>query len=393
MSPDLLFSEAQMRCRTALFLLLSTIASPGLTARQTAQTQNPSEIYKKASPSVVLIELYDEKGKIFKRGTGFLVSADGAILTNFHVVEHTKQATVRMANEDAYDTVDVLDVDKRKDIALVKIRAFGLAPLRLGTSSAVQVGDKIYTLTNPLGILQNTLSEGIISGIRQMDGYKYFQITAPISPGSSGGPVFNSQGQVIGLAVETIEAGQNLNFAVPIDYARGMLSTTQPRPLASIYEPEPVPAATAASPLDSGKATTPTSVGSVPDAMKNGSALYVSTKLTLWTLEDAKKELGEPVRSRIGYDQHNNKISDIFAFSDPTKAMREFELGFDAQTKKLRDIYAYPWNVTWDDCKKLWGDNVTTVRNKNGTRFHSYKDRHVNVLVDKSDRVISLGFY
>jgi S1-C subfamily serine protease len=119
------------------------------------------EIYKKASPAVVLIELYNQKGEVEKTGSGFLVSADGKILTNYHVIAHSKQATVRLANGDAYDKVDVIDIDKRKDIALIKIRGIDLPFLELGKSSSVQVGDALYALSNPLGVLTNSLSHGI----------------------------------------------------------------------------------------------------------------------------------------------------------------------------------------------------------------------------------------
>jgi S1-C subfamily serine protease len=147
------------------------------------------------------------------------------IVTNFHVMQHTKRATVKLANQDAYDTVEVIDVDRRKDIALIKIKAVGLPFLTLGHSEAVEVGQPVFSLSNQLGELQNTLSQGIVSGIRQGDGFHYFQITAPISHGSSGSPILNAAGDVIGIAVAIIEEGQNLNFAVPIDYARGMLSS------------------------------------------------------------------------------------------------------------------------------------------------------------------------
>jgi S1-C subfamily serine protease len=135
-----------------------------------------------AGPSVVLVETYGDDGKVSGAGSGFLVSADGKILTNFHVIAHTKRATVRLANDDAYDSVSVLDVDRRKDIALLKIKAVDLPYLKLGHSVSAQVGDKLYTLGNPLGALQNTLSEGLLSGIRQMDGYKMFQLSAPDQP-------------------------------------------------------------------------------------------------------------------------------------------------------------------------------------------------------------------
>jgi S1-C subfamily serine protease len=89
-----------------------------------------------AGPSVVLIETYGDDGKVSGSGSGFLVSADGQILTNFHIIAHTKRATVRLANEDAYDYVGFLDVDKRKDIALLKIKAVNLPYLRLGPKPA-----------------------------------------------------------------------------------------------------------------------------------------------------------------------------------------------------------------------------------------------------------------
>lgn len=376
-------------------LLFSLCSELALGQTQSVGT-TAGEIYKKSSPAVVLIELYDPKGEVSKRGSGFLVSAEGAILTNYHVIAHSKQATVRLANEDAYDTVEVLDIDKRKDIALVKIKAIGLPYLALGRSSTVEVGDTVFALSNPLGVFQNTLSQGIVSGIRQGDGYRYLQISAPISHGSSGGPVFNAKGEVIGIAVASLEEGQNLNFAVPIDYAKGMLSSNQPKPLASIYEPEPAttkPQAKASEvPASVPKGTSPDKP-LLSDEMKKSSFLYLESKLRFWTEEDAKRELGEPVRHRFGYDQRGAIAGNIYAYPDPTQAVRELELNFDPVTKKLAGVYAYPWTMTWEQCKQLWGDNVITTKNRDGTRFYSYKTRRLNVLVDKSGRVISLGVY
>ncbi len=248
--------------RLMLPLLVCLWPSLALGQTQPAGT-TAGEIYRKASPAVVLIELYDSKGEVSKSGSGFLVSPEGAILTNYHVVAHSKQATVRLANGDAYDTLEVLDIDKRKDIALIKIKAIGLPTLTLGRSNTVEVGDTVFSLSNPLGVLQNSLSQGIVSGIRQGDGYRYFQISAPISPGSSGGPIFNARGDVIGIAVASLQEGQNLNFAIPVDYAKGMLSSNQPRPLASIYEPEPESTKTPES-KSAGGANAPVSTGAGP---------------------------------------------------------------------------------------------------------------------------------
>jgi hypothetical protein len=389
----------RLRVVSIIFICLTLGPLPHafVKAQQTAGL-SASEIYKQSSPSVVLIETYNEKGQVMASGSGFIVNSSGAILTNFHVVEHTKRATVRLANDDAYDTVEVLDVDKRKDIALIKIKGVGLPAVKLGRSNVVEVGDKVFSLSNPLGLLQNTLSEGIVSGIRQLDGYKCFQITAPISHGSSGSPIFNSRGEVIGLAVATIEEGQNLNLAVPIDYALGMLDSTQARPLESIYEPappQPAVAAEAGNKTESRSAEL-ASAGPTPkvsEEMKKASFVYLGTKIGKWNQADAEAELGPPLRHRFAYDQNQQMTGDIYAYSDPTKSLREFELDYDVKTKLLTNLYGFPWDMSWEQCKSLWGENARLMRNANGTKFYLYRDRKLNVLLDKSGKVISLGAY
>jgi len=95
---------------------------------------DPGNLYKQASPAVVLIEALGDDGKPFKSGSGLLVTADGRLLTNYHVISHAKKATVKLANGDAYDLVEVLGVDKRKDIAFLKIPAVDLPVAKLGRS-------------------------------------------------------------------------------------------------------------------------------------------------------------------------------------------------------------------------------------------------------------------
>jgi S1-C subfamily serine protease len=147
-----MFKEALL----AVLLLLSVVCLTAQSAETLPQQKTAGDNYKIAGPSVVLIETYGEDGKVSGSGSGFLITADGRILTNFHVIAHTKRATVRLANEDAYDAVHVLAVDKRKDIALLMIDAANLAYLRLGRSGTAQIGDRLYTMGTPLGFLQNT---------------------------------------------------------------------------------------------------------------------------------------------------------------------------------------------------------------------------------------------
>ena len=228
-----------------------------------------------------------------------------------------------------------------------------------------------------------------MSGIRAGDGYRYFQITAPISHGSSGGPIFNSMGEVIGIAAMTISEGQNLNFAIPIDYAKGMIASPSPaKSLSAIYEPEPNPEQPQVA--DVQKTKTSADEKTQEYLKQYGIEAYLEHQFGVWTLEDSKALLGDPHGHRFGV---GDPIPEIWAYDDPTKFARQIELVFDGRTKKLHDFFLYPINVTWTDCKKLWGNNVRMQKNANGTRSYMYKDRHLNVLVSSNDTVISFGVY
>jgi hypothetical protein len=231
-----------------------------------------------------------------------------------------------------------------------------------------------------------------VSGIREMDGYRLFQMSAPISPGSSGGPVFNASGEVIGIAVLTLEAGQNLNFAIPIDYARGMLNIAQTQSLASIYEPEPIPEASPSPKVEPTKVSATASVH-VPDEMRKGSFAFLEKQMVVgWRLEDAKSVLGEPTRQRDALV--GTKVDGvIYAFPDPTAAMREFELNFSNDTRRLRAVYAYPYRSTLQEAQALWGRKYKETKNPNGTHLYMYQDRRLIVVTDSNGGVISLGVY
>lgn len=354
-------------------------------------------IFQKAAPAVVLIQTYDDKHEVNGAGSGFIVSSDGKILTNYHVIAHTKEATVLLQSKDAYDSVDVLDIDKRKDIALIKIKAVELPYLKLGRSAGVEVGDPVYSLSSPLGLLQNTLSQGIISGIREGEGYSFFQTTAPISHGSSGGPIFNSGGEVIGISTATLSEGQNLNFAIPIDYAKGMLAyPSAPRSLASIYEPEPDEDAKKSA-SSSGSKTTESAPGmsksskELPKAVGElGIGIYLERQMDIWTSEDAYNVLGAPHSHRLGV---GNPKPDVWVYDDPSRTYRQIELSFDGNTKKLHDIFLFPWNATWEDAKKLWGSDVNVKKYSDGTRVYMYKHRNLNVFTTASGSIVNISIY
>lgn len=130
-----------------------------------------------------------------------------------------------------------------------------------------------------------------------------------------------------------------------------------------------------------------------PLDFERDSAVYCQHLIGEWTAEDAAMLLGEADGSRPAYDEAHKENGTIYAFSDPTGHYRQLELDFDATTGTLRTVFGYPWNLTWQDCRHLWGVNVSAAEADKGRRFYSYLNRRLDVLVDKGGKVISLGLY
>ena len=158
------------------------------------------------------------------QGSGVLLESDGVIATNLHVIEDASDISVRIYSNEVYEDVDVIDVDETKDLALLKVKGFDLPTAQLGNSNNVKSGQDVFAIGAPRG-LEQTVSRGIISAVRVMDGgFKSIQTDAAISPGSSGGGLFSEASELIAILAAYRGDGQNLNFAIPINYVRGMLS-------------------------------------------------------------------------------------------------------------------------------------------------------------------------
>lgn len=190
-----------------------------------AQSYNSAEITKKVAPAVVLIKGTTDTGEIL--GTGFVISSDGKIATNLHVVESLKNVGVQLASGEKFDSFSILAFDARKDIAIIKIPGFDLPTVALGNSNNVQVGEPVLAVGSPLG-LQGTVTTGVVSSLRDDPtggGFKVLQTDASVNPGNSGGPLVNRQAEVIGIVTFKIRGGENLNFAIPINYLRGLVDS------------------------------------------------------------------------------------------------------------------------------------------------------------------------
>jgi hypothetical protein len=167
-------------------------------------------------------------------GTGFFVRPTGLLVTNFHVVEGTDLVGAKLPGSDeVFWARKATGFDLDSDLVVLEVETTARKPVTMGDSDQVQVGGQVVVIGNPQG-LEQTVSNGLLSGIREVEGRRLFQISAPISEGSSGSPVFNARGEVIGVVVSTLESGQNLNFAVPINYAKPLLSWTKEEQISSL---------------------------------------------------------------------------------------------------------------------------------------------------------------
>jgi serine protease Do len=237
-----------------------------------APSLTPAEIAETATPSVVLIKVPDGLG------TGFVVSADGRIVTNMHVIRGAKSAIVQTAEGKEYADVELMAADEPHDLAVLRIRARDLKPLALGDSSAAKPGQHVVAIGHPLG-LGNTVSDGLISAVREISPQRsMLQISAPISPGSSGGPLFNDRGEVIGISTLVITGGQNLNFAVPINAVKPLLTIEKGIALAKYKSPNARERHIPEHPLalldECPVAQLRTIVGDIDAAIKLGAPLY-----------------------------------------------------------------------------------------------------------------------
>ena len=199
-----------------------------------AQNIDTARLFREDSPAVVVI-ISQKSGAPIGEGSGALISKDGTILSALHLVQDGDSAVVKLKSGDVYDKVSVIAFDARRDLALLKIRGFDLPVLPLGNSNDLKEGDPVAAISNPEG-LEGSISQGIVSAVREIGdlGFKVVQTTAAASPGSSGGAVLNANGELVAVLSFKIVGGENLNFGIPVNYARGMLDTHESFPLSEL---------------------------------------------------------------------------------------------------------------------------------------------------------------
>ena len=179
-------------------------------------------IYKENNNAVVMVTAYDEEGDEICIGSGFIVKRDGVVVTNYHVIGMARDIKVKAGNK-IFDVEGLIFTDKINDLAILKARAKDMPVVKLGAIGEANIGEHVYVISSPVGLEnENTISVGLLRGIRKIDEKtEILRLTAPTSPGSSGSPVFNSNGEVIGVATTSEHATtphktRNLAFAISV---------------------------------------------------------------------------------------------------------------------------------------------------------------------------------
>jgi S1-C subfamily serine protease len=215
--------------RTAL---VAVVLAMGASAR----AQDLKALAQALKTSVVVLETDEAFGEPTGIGTGFFISPEGRIATNHHVIEGAQAIVARTHDRRRIRVEAVVATDEENDLAILRAEPGAYVPLALGESSSVESGERVVVLGNPLG-LDFTLSEGIVSAVRAANELKedgldlpHVQISAPISFGSSGSPVLNLSGEVIGVVASGYMSSQNLNFAVPVDFLRALSEVADRNP-------------------------------------------------------------------------------------------------------------------------------------------------------------------
>jgi len=214
--------------------------APATQAAAPAHSASPAEdIFAKVSPSVVRVNAMDASGRMVAFGSGVVIDRD-AVITNCHVLRQGVNINVKL--EGAVRSADVQVSDEELDLCRLNVSGLGAPAVTIGTVKQLRTGQRVYAIGAPQG-LDLTISEGIVSSLREVPGGTVIQTTAPISAGSSGGGLFDLSGRLVGIMTFQHRYEQNLNFALPADWIGEMqtrrASASAPIPTA---RPSAVPA-------------------------------------------------------------------------------------------------------------------------------------------------------
>ncbi|MGI8980029.1 MAG: tetratricopeptide repeat protein [Pirellulaceae bacterium] len=211
-------------------ILLGILSLLPYVSVQSAEPASVAELAKKARPSIVLITMSGRESSEGRLGTGFVISADGLIATNLHVIGEARPIAVQTSDGKKLAVTEIRAWDRNLDLAVLKVDGKDLPALELGDSAKLEQGAPMVALGNPYG-LKNSVVGGVISEVREIDGRRMLQLAMPVEPGNSGGPVLDGQGKVVGIVTLKSLVQQNIAFAVEVNSLKPLLEKPNPIPM------------------------------------------------------------------------------------------------------------------------------------------------------------------
>jgi S1-C subfamily serine protease len=268
-----------------------------------APAPSPAQIVEKAAPAVAMVLATQAPGDSnAASGAALVIYADGDLLTSYHLIKNAYAVQVRFKSGEVFDRVKLLGFDERRDIAAIRITASGLPVLPVASAADANPGDPVVSIFHPQAQPWST-STGVVSAYRLVDeipgagtGFRVLQFTAPASPGASGGVLIDAKGRALGLITGSLDGGQSLNFAVPIENVLGLADTAPVKSFANgsqLLPPHPgappAPVAPAPVPLLPAPPALPAQnvlPAAVPTAQNAEKPVPASTTETLSTSKD-----------------------------------------------------------------------------------------------------------
>jgi hypothetical protein len=320
--------ETIMKTTLALFLLV---------ALTVAGHASPQEVAKALFPKTVLLTMQDSSGRPVALGSGFVLKK-GYVVSNHHVIEGSASGFAKRVGDKAkYKIRGVVAKDEARDLVILAVDEFAEDDVTLSKTGSVEVGDTVYAIGNPRD-LEGTFSQGIVSSLREFTEFSLLQITAPISPGSSGGPIANDKAEVVGVAVATFRGGQNLNFAIPAKFVTALENQIgEPRPLSQ--ESGKPRQKTLFDSLESGKSTEGLSSGSfLWDGSSPDATLGSNGRFTISLKNNLDTAVANPMVLVLFHDRSGDVVDYAlvtFRGTIPAKLGKRASGSVDPSTKQL----------------------------------------------------------
>jgi len=183
-----------------------------------------NKIYKEIGKAVVVVTAYDEKGNAIRHGSGFIVRQNGVVVTNYHVIGMAEEIKVKASNK-VLDVEGLIFIDKENDLVILKAKARSMPVVKLGVVGKANIGEYVYIIGRPSGF-EDAISVGLLSEIREIgEDVEILRMTAPASPGMSGSPVVNRNGEVVGVVTSGSSALHNFSSAISVKLIKGKISS------------------------------------------------------------------------------------------------------------------------------------------------------------------------